>query len=105
MNSITNYLFNNCRVMLFQANIEEMEKKIEKYNDGEKLFGMALTEYPTLYRRRKEINFLSKLYDLYTTVSHAIESYYKIPWSQIDSELIISEMSNFQSRFCVKFIS
>lgn len=59
---------------------------------------MDITEYPVLHRRKKELNLLQKLYSLYLQVMRTIDSYFEIPWSEIDIESIMAELQEFQSK-------
>ncbi|XP_018316536.1 dynein heavy chain 8, axonemal [Mycetomoellerius zeteki] len=86
------------RVILFQARFEELWERYETYSSGESLFGIEVTEYPALQQRKKEINLLQKLYTLYLQVMRTIDSYYDIPWSEIDIESIITELADFQNK-------
>ncbi|KAG5338491.1 DYH8 protein, partial [Acromyrmex heyeri] len=86
------------RVILFQARFEELWERYETYSSGESLFGIEVTEYPSLQQRKKELNLLQKLYTLYLQVMRTIDSYYDIPWSEIDIETIITELTDFQNK-------
>ncbi|XP_018374249.1 PREDICTED: dynein heavy chain 8, axonemal [Trachymyrmex cornetzi] len=86
------------RVILFQARFEELWERYETYSSGESLFGIEITEYPALQQRKKELNLLQKLYTLYLQVMRTIDSYYDIPWSEIDIESIITELADFQNK-------
>ncbi|KAG5316447.1 DYH8 protein, partial [Acromyrmex insinuator] len=86
------------RVILFQARFEELWERYETYSSGESLFGIEVTEYPSLHQRKKELNLLQKLYTLYLQVMRTIDSYYDIPWSEIDIESIITELTDFQNK-------
>ncbi|CAK9824517.1 Dynein axonemal heavy chain 8 [Anthophora retusa] len=86
------------RLILFQGRFEDLWSKYETYSSGESLFGIELTEYPPLHQRKREINLLQKLYSLYLQVIRTIDSYYEIPWSDIDIESIVTELGDFQNR-------
>ncbi|XP_046493196.1 dynein axonemal heavy chain 8 [Neodiprion pinetum] len=86
------------RVILFQARFDELWERYETYSNGETLFGMAVTEYPILLQRKKEFNLLQKLYGLYLQVMRAIDGYFEIPWAEIDTEIIIAELAEFQNK-------
>ncbi|OAD58895.1 Dynein heavy chain 8, axonemal [Eufriesea mexicana] len=86
------------RLILFQALLEELWEKYKTYSSGESLFGIEITEYTALHQRKREINLLQKLYSLYLQVIRTIDSYYEIPWSEIDIESIVSELADFQNR-------
>ncbi|XP_018400014.1 PREDICTED: dynein heavy chain 8, axonemal [Cyphomyrmex costatus] len=86
------------RVILFQVRFEELWERYETYSSGESLFGIEITEYPALQQRKKEIYLLQKLYSLYLQVMRTIDSYYDIPWFEIDIESIITELADFQNK-------
>ncbi|EFN74803.1 Dynein heavy chain 8, axonemal [Camponotus floridanus] len=86
------------RLILFQARFEELWERYETYSSGESLFGIEVTEYPALQQRKKEIHLLQKLYTLYLQVMRTIDSYYDIPWSEIDIEAIETELADFQNK-------
>ncbi|XP_034179159.2 dynein heavy chain 8, axonemal kl-3 [Osmia lignaria lignaria] len=86
------------RLILFQGRLEELWERYETYSSGESLFGIESTEYPALHQRKREINLLQKLYSLYLQVNRTIDSYFEIPWSEIDIESIITELADFQNR-------
>ncbi|CAL1673547.1 unnamed protein product [Lasius platythorax] len=86
------------RLILFHARFEELWERYETYSSGESLFGIEITEYPVLQQRKREINLLQKLYTLYLQVMRTIDSYYDIPWCEIDIETIETELIDFQNK-------
>ncbi|XP_076295220.1 dynein heavy chain 8, axonemal kl-3 [Lasioglossum baleicum] len=86
------------RLLLFQGRFDELWEKYLTYSSGESLFGLEVTEYPALHQRKREINLLQKLYSLYLQVNRTIDSYYEIPWSEIDIESIVTELADFQNK-------
>ncbi|XP_076166225.1 dynein heavy chain 8, axonemal kl-3 [Ptiloglossa arizonensis] len=86
------------RLIFFQARLEELWERYLTYNSGESLFGIKVTEYPTIHQRKRETNLLQKLYSLYLQVIRTIDSYYEIRWSDIDIESIVTELADFQNR-------
>ncbi|KAF2988285.1 hypothetical protein EK904_001939 [Melospiza melodia maxima] len=81
-----------------QANFDELWRKFITYSSGERLFGLPVTEYDILYRVRKELGLLQKLYGLYDTVISTIDGYYDILWTEIDIEKITNELTDYQAR-------
>ena len=71
------------RLVIFQAQFDELWTKYQTYSGGEKLFGMPVTDYPTLQVVRKELSLLQKLYGLYNTVIDTIDGYYDILWTEV----------------------
>ncbi|GBP33368.1 Dynein heavy chain 5, axonemal [Eumeta japonica] len=49
------------RVILFQSRFDDLWRRFEMYGSGEKLFGMALSDYPILHQKKKEFSLLTKL--------------------------------------------
>jgi dynein heavy chain len=90
------------RVLFFQAWFEDLMERFETCSSGESLFGLESTEYPILYKRKRELNLLQKLYSLYLQVMRSVDGYYEIPWLEIDTDMIISELTDFQNRSALK---
>ncbi|OXU30794.1 hypothetical protein TSAR_013179 [Trichomalopsis sarcophagae] len=86
------------RVLLFQAWFDDLWERYETYSSGESLFGIEITEYPALQQRKRELNLLQKLYSLYLQVMRSVDGYYEIPWSEIDTDAIIAELTDFQNK-------
>lgn len=75
-----------------------MWRKLQTYQSGEELFGLPTTDYPELAQIRKELNLLQKLYKLYNDVIDRVNSYYDIPWGEVNIEEINNELMEFQNR-------
>ncbi|KAK0165144.1 hypothetical protein PV328_003692, partial [Microctonus aethiopoides] len=86
------------RLILAQARYDELWERYQTYSSGEALFGLEVTEYPALGQRKKEMNLLQKLYGLYGQVMRTIDGYYEIPWSEIDTDAIITELVDLQNK-------
>lgn len=86
------------RVLLFQDRFDELWRKFEMYSSGERLFGLEVNDYPILHKRKKEFNLLNKLYGLYLQVNHSIDGYYDLLWTDVDTEVIMTELQEFQNR-------
>ena len=86
------------RLNIFQAKFDELWRKYVTYSGGEELFGLPVTEYPDLFRIKKELNLLQKLYQLYNAVLENVNGYYDIPWAEIDIDKINQELIDFQNR-------
>ncbi|XP_060534779.1 dynein axonemal heavy chain 5 isoform X2 [Cylas formicarius] len=86
------------RLILFQNRFDGMWRKLQTYQSGEDLFGLPTTDYPDLAQIRKELNLLQKLYKLYNDVIDRVNSYYDIPWGQVNIEEINNELMEFQNR-------
>ncbi|XP_033349446.1 dynein heavy chain 5, axonemal isoform X1 [Bombus vosnesenskii] len=86
------------RQILFQNRFDGMWRKLQTYQSGEELFGLPTTDYPELSQIRKELNLLQKLYKLYNDVIDRVNSYYDIPWGEVNIEDINNELMEFQNR-------
>lgn len=86
------------RVLIFQARFDELWRRFEMYSSGEKLFGMEVKDYPILHERKKQFNLLNKLYSLYIQVNQTIDGYFDLLWTDVDIEVIMAELQEFQSR-------
>lgn len=86
------------RVLLFQARFDDLWAKFEMYSSGEALFGLEVNDYPVLHQRKKEFNLLNKLYGLYLQVNNTIDGYFDLLWSDVDTEVILVELTEFQNR-------
>ena len=82
----------------FQARFDDLWNKYQIYSDGERLFGMPVTEYEKLHRIKKELNLLQKLYQLYNQVMDSVDGYYDILWQEVDIEKINNEILDFQNK-------
>ncbi|XP_053374157.1 dynein axonemal heavy chain 8-like [Mercenaria mercenaria] len=88
----------NDRLQVFQSQFDELWTKFNIYSGGEQLFGLSVTDYPTLVRIKKELNLLQKLYGLYSQVMTSISGYFDILWTEVDIEKINQELSDMQNR-------
>ncbi|XP_039266995.2 dynein axonemal heavy chain 8-like [Styela clava] len=86
------------RLALYQGRFDELWNKFQTYSAGEELFGLTVTEYPTLHKIKKELNMLSKLYSLYNAVNKSVDGYYEILWQDLDIESVNSELIEFQNK-------
>ena len=86
------------RLVIFQAQFDELWSKYQTYSGGEQLFGLPVTEYPHLQTTRRELGLLQKLYGLYNTVIDTINGYYDVLWTDVDIERINNELIDFQNR-------
>ncbi|XP_039290802.1 dynein heavy chain 8, axonemal [Nilaparvata lugens] len=82
----------------FQSRFDELWDKYEVYSSGEKLFGMTISEYPILQERKKQFNLLQKLYGLYLLVNQSIDGYFELAWYEVDIEVIMAELQEYQNR-------
>ena len=85
-------------VVHVQSRFDDLWRKFNTYSAGEELFGLTVTDYPSLQRVRKELTLLQKLYGLYNTVMQSIDGYFDIIWTEVDIEKINNELLDFQNR-------
>ena len=93
----------NERLSIFQARFDELWRRHETCSGGERLFGLAVNEYPELQQTKRELNLLQKLYGLYSTVNSSIDSYYDLLWLDVDIEKINNDLIDFQNRYTHSF--
>nr|XP_018669928.1 dynein heavy chain 5, axonemal-like isoform X1 [Ciona intestinalis]XP_026692815.1 dynein heavy chain 5, axonemal-like isoform X1 [Ciona intestinalis] len=86
------------RLTIFQIRFDDLWRKYNTYSAGEELFGLSKTDYPALYKIKKELNLLSKLYTLYNAVNDSVDGYYDIMWQELDIEAVNSELVEFQNK-------
>ncbi|XP_075060558.1 dynein axonemal heavy chain 8 [Mixophyes fleayi] len=89
------------RLAIIQVKFDDLWRKFVTYSSGEQLFGLPLSNYKMLHKRRKELGLLQKLYVLYDDVRNKISEYYEILWTDIDIGKIITDLQDFQKR-CIK---
>lgn len=87
------------RLIMFQAQFDELWSKYQTYSGGEQLFALTVTEYPQLATIKRELGLLQKLYGLYNTVNDTVSGYYDVLWTEVDIEKINNELIEFQSRY------
>ena len=85
-------------LIYFQNKFNELWRRYQTYSAGEDLFGLPVTDYPSLDRIKKELNLLQKLYGLYNAVMVSINGYFDILWVDVDIEAINNELIDFQNR-------
>nr|WAW84836.1 axonemal dynein heavy chain C [Halisarca dujardinii] len=86
------------RLGIYQARFDDLWNKYQIYTDGQRLFGIPVTESADLVRIKKELNLLQKLYQLYNQVMDNVDGYYDILWQEVDIEKINNELLDFQNK-------
>ncbi|XP_043198855.1 dynein axonemal heavy chain 8-like [Amphibalanus amphitrite] len=86
------------RLALFQSRFDDLWHKFQVYTAGQRLFGLAESDYPSLHTTKKELNLLQKLYGLYNEVMKSVNGYYDTAWPDLDIEQINAELIDFQNR-------
>ena len=87
------------RLRKFQRLFEERERKWTAYSEGQKLFGLPVTEYPELVKTKQELQLLEKLYGLYTEVINTVSDFKEVLWADVKDELdmMTTKISEFQN--------
>ena len=75
------------RLKRFKEEFEVRSRKQEIYRLGEDLFGLPHQQYPQLELTRKELGYLSQLYDLYVQVLETIKVWKELLWIQAPAEI------------------
>ncbi|RKO94122.1 dynein heavy chain and region D6 of dynein motor-domain-containing protein [Blyttiomyces helicus] len=65
---------------------------------AEKLFNLTITSYPELVELESEIKELEKIYELYTEVKEAINSWSTTLWSNLDINVLNKGVETFSTR-------
>lgn len=86
------------RVIIFQDKFDELVVLMDRYQEGERLFGVPITEYPSLTEKKRIFNLLQKLYGLYVLVNHSIETWLNTLWSRIRIDDIIDKLTEYSTR-------
>ncbi|KAJ3039942.1 Dynein heavy chain 10, axonemal [Rhizophlyctis rosea] len=65
---------------------------------AEKLFNLTITSYPELFELESDIKELEKIYELYTEVRDAINSWSTTLWSNLDINVLTKGIETFSAR-------
>ncbi|XP_044147017.1 dynein axonemal heavy chain 8 [Bufo gargarizans] len=88
----------SARLQIFQIRFDELWRQCIAYSSGEQLFGLPVSDYDILHKRRKELGLLQNLYGLYDAVTSSISRYYETLWTDINVEWISAELQDFQEK-------
>ena len=77
----------NERLKRFQREFDKREKLHTTYSQGEGLFGLPVTEYPELWKTKKELDLLDRLYSLYMSVTDSVGEWREMAWLDVGTEL------------------
>jgi dynein heavy chain len=75
------------RLKRFKEEFEVRGRKQEIYYLGEDLFGLPHQQYPQLDLTRKELGYLSQLYDLYVAVLDTIKDWKEFLWTDVPEHM------------------
>ncbi|XP_073529664.1 dynein axonemal heavy chain 8-like [Phyllobates terribilis] len=88
----------SARLLIFQTRFNELWRRCITYSSGEELYGLPVTEYENLHRRRTELGRLQKLYELYEVVMRSISGYNETVWSDVNVQSITAELKDYQEK-------
>jgi len=71
---------------------------MDRYQEGERLFKMPVTSYPTLTETKRVFNLLKRLYDLYGSVNRSIQTWSNTLWNRLKVDDIIDSLSEYTSK-------
>ncbi|KAG5675719.1 hypothetical protein PVAND_005600 [Polypedilum vanderplanki] len=86
------------RVILFETRLDQLQHQYEVFSSGEAIFGLPVNEYPILTKRKRDINFLNRLYKLYLDVMYTVDEYFTLIFNEVDMEKINAEIQEFVNR-------
>ena len=88
------------RLKKFENNYERYKRNWDTYAGGEDLFGMPITEYPELVKTEKELQFLGRIYGLYTQVIATIGGYQDVLWVDVVAQIdtMTEQVGGFQAQ-------
>ena len=91
------------RLENFQTKFAPRKAKWDNFSSGEALFGLPVTLYPELEKTEKEIEFLDKLYSLWTNVTRTIGGYVDILWHDVKEQIdVMTETATSFQAQCKK---
>eukprot|EP00736_Rhodelphis_marinus_P001164 Rmarinus@m.23243 len=80
----------------FRTQLQEKESRMRKIWEGERLFGLPLTQFLTIERISRQCRLLSQLYDLYTEVIEFVEELKEERWGSANIEELVDAAEKFQ---------
>lgn len=86
------------RVLLFQDRFDELATLMDRYQDGERLFGTPVTNFPSMNEHKRVFNFLNKLYDLYGAINRSIETWLNTTCQRLKIDEITESLLDFANR-------
>ncbi|XP_056424627.1 dynein axonemal heavy chain 8 isoform X2 [Hyla sarda] len=88
----------SARLQIFQMRFDDLWRKYVTCSSGEQLFGLPVSDWDILHKRRKELELLQKLYALYDTLMNSISGYYETLWIDINIKKLYAELQDFQKK-------
>jgi dynein heavy chain len=81
-----------------KALLNSFQTRRENLVAAEKLFNLNISSYPEIYELESEINSLQHIYDLYSDVTKAVQTWSKSLWSNLDINMMTKSVENFVIR-------
>ena len=83
------------RNILYDVILQELERRNETFSDGQRLFGLDVTEFPLMQKRKDEIIFLHQFFKLHGNVVRSIEEYSDSLVSEVDVNNMEMKLQEF----------
>lgn len=87
------------RLYLFSARFDQIFKLYETIQSGEKLYGLPVSENKGILVRKKELESLKKLYNLYNDIQNLDNKYRQTKWFEVNVEKLMEDLKEIQARF------
>lgn len=71
---------------------------MERYQDGERLFGTPVTDFPAITENKRVFNLLKKLYDLYNKINRSIDIWSNTLWNRLRIDDISESLMDYSNR-------
>jgi len=86
------------RVTIVKMQLDTLIQRWQMISEGQRLFGLPVTDFPNLTDCLNQMAILNRLYSLYEAVKKTVGKFLVLPWLSIDVEAIAEELNNFQNR-------
>ncbi|XP_035209771.1 dynein heavy chain 8, axonemal-like isoform X2 [Stegodyphus dumicola] len=86
------------RVDAFSDRFDKLYNRYESYKDGEELFALPVSEYPTLAQTKRDMVLLQKLFALFNIVMRKIKGYFVYKWEDVDVQVMTDELTDYQTK-------
>lgn len=83
-------------IYLYHTRLNEMEERAAKLADLERVFELAVTNYPELKRIRHENKLLKQVWDAIAVVQCTFADWKKTPWNSIDTDTLSRETAQLR---------
>lgn len=83
------------RNILYDVILQELARRNETFSDGQLLFGLDVTEFPLIQKRKDEIAFLHQFFKLHGNVVRCIKNYSDTLVSEVNVNNMEMELQEF----------